>query len=1022
MSVSSLFDKARKSATDRNWSQAVELARAGGVAGVSDDGREIVLKVKTRGRPTPYEVTLWPPEDDCGCECGREPGCVHVCAALIALQQARTAAESEQAEAPAAKPAARSAAAPPPAPAARGPARPAPPARQNTMSGLPGPLPVARKSFQVQLRYRFRTKEQSLVVDREVVWPDGRTQPLERPLAQTDMMADTWDAHVETVLVGTAPGPLSADKLRKILTLLDPRCQATLDGRPIRISPEPVLFRARLTDDGAGFKVGLVRPTGIDQLFQGAVIVGDVMRPTSYGDLSKEQRDVLVKGVHFSREDVSKLVTDVLPRLEEQIPVDIVSERLPRRESLVPRIEIQLEEEAGGLRVWPVVVYGDPIFARIRQGVLRQEGEIVPARDLGAERAVAHAFEKRLTLRVDVQTFMLPQDAAVFLQQRLPLHEGPVSGRVDANRFQVLDSPLEPIVQVVRLPTAEGGGFKVEVDFRGPIGRADPVNVLRAWQTGRPLVALVDGGYAPLPEGWMQQHGALLMELLDARDARGRVDRAATHALVELLEDTSGEVPEDLDRLRAFLAGEDGVPDPVPPVGLNAELRHYQLAGYQWLRFLRDMDLHGILADDMGLGKTVQTLAVLSDTPGPHLVIAPTSVIENWAREIERFAPGLSVSRYHGAGRQFEDRDVTLTSYALLRLDKDLLAKRKWVYVVLDEAQAIKNPESLTARAARQLDARHRLALSGTPVENRLSELWSIFRFLMPGLLGAPAAFRERFEKPIENGDARARSNLRRRIRPYVLRRLKQQVATELPSLTEMVVRCEMGDEQRKVYEAVRLAMRNDVLALLDDRGVEGASLQVLEALLRMRQAACDPSLLPAELAAEAGSCKLDQLEELLTDIVCDGHKTLIFSQWTTLLDRVEPRLKSLGLNWVRLDGSTRDRQGVIDKFQDPNGPPVFLLSLKAGGFGLNLTAADYVVHLDPWWNPAVERQATDRAHRIGQNRPVVSCKLIATGTVEERILDLQEAKKALADAALGGDGAFLRTLSATDLRALFDA
>jgi SNF2 family DNA or RNA helicase len=291
----------------------------------------------------------------------------------------------------------------------------------------------------------------------------------------------------------------------------------------------------------------------------------------------------------------------------------------------------------------------------------------------------------------------------------------------------------------------------------------------------------------------------------------------------------------------------------------------------------------------------------------------------------------------------------------------------------------------------------------------------------MPGLLGSVESFRERFVRPIEAGSQRAREDLNRRVRPYVLRRLKQQVAPELPTLTEMVVRCEMGPDQRRIYEAVRLAARNDVQRVIAERGMGRATFQVLEALLRMRQACCDPSLLPGEIGLDAGSCKLDRLEELLVEIIVEDHKALIFSQWTSLLDRVERRLERLGIAWVRLDGSTRNRQDVIDAFQDPSGPPVFLLSLKAGGTGLNLTAADYVVHLDPWWNPAVEQQATDRAHRIGQDKPVVSCRLIAEGTVEERILDLQDAKRDLADAALGTDGGFVQSLSTDELRSLFE-
>nr|MBA2321826.1 DEAD/DEAH box helicase [Deltaproteobacteria bacterium] len=336
--------------------------------------------------------------------------------------------------------------------------------------------------------------------------------------------------------------------------------------------------------------------------------------------------------------------------------------------------------------------------------------------------------------------------------------------------------------------------------------------------------------------------------------------------------------------------------------------------------------------------------------------------------------------------------------------------------------QAIKNPGTRQTRTVKTLDARARIALTGTPVENRLEELWSLFRFCLPGLLGSEEAFRERFVRPIENGDDKARRALRSRVRPYVLRRLKQQVEKDLPLLTEMVVRCEMAPEQRRIYDTVRLTARRDVLAAISERGVRGATFQVLEALLRMRQACCDPALLPGEIGDGAASAKLDRMEELLVELVCDDHKALVFSQWTSLLDLVEPRLQKLGIQYVRLDGSTRDRGAVIAAFQSPTGPPVFLLSLKAGGTGLNLTAADYVLLLDPWWNPAVERQATDRAHRIGQTRPVVSLRLIAEHTVEERILELQAAKRELADAALGEEGGFVKALTGDELRSLFES
>jgi SNF2 family DNA or RNA helicase len=414
----------------------------------------------------------------------------------------------------------------------------------------------------------------------------------------------------------------------------------------------------------------------------------------------------------------------------------------------------------------------------------------------------------------------------------------------------------------------------------------------------------------------------------------------------------------------------------------------------------------------MGLGKTLQALCALR---GRTLVVAPTSVLFNWEEEIARFRPGLRASLYHGAGRRLDPAaDVTLTSYAILRLDADALAAVAWDSAILDEAQTIKNPDSQVARAAHRLAAGFRVTLSGTPVENRLEELWSQLHFTNPGLLGSREDFAERTARPVAAGDAAAVARLRERIRPFVLRRLKREVAPELPPRTEVVLHAVLSDEERAVYDAVRAATREDVLRRL---GQGGGVLAALEALLRLRQAACHPGLVPGGPPAET-SAKLELLLEFLDESVADGHKALVFSQWTSLLDRVEPVLRRAGIEFLRLDGSTRDRAAVVEGFQHEAGSPVLLISLGAGGLGLNLTAADHVFILDPWWNPAAEEQAADRAHRIGQTRPVMIYRLVAQDSVEERVLALQARKRALADAALGGAGA-AAPLTREDLLAL---
>lgn len=983
-----LLEAAREAAGARVWSAGVKLARSGAVQGVSDDGEEVFLKVKANGRALPHEVYLWPEDEDWGCDC-ELPGdvCIHVVAAIIAGRKAVKAGGTEKT------------------------------------------LPAPKATYAVTLRYVFTSQKSALQVKRHLVYKDGRHRVLTTSLSDEDVLVERADAQAESLLALHPGGPLPGETLRRLLYILEGDAKATLDGASVKLSREALSFEVRVTDAGEGFKVGLYRPPGIEKLFRGAALHDGVLRPTSHGDLTRDQRKMLLRGVTFSSDEVARLVSDYLPRLADRIPVRVTTERLPDDDHLKPRVQLVLQELHDGLAVEPRLVYGDPPVARITPGgaLERISGAIVAGRDLAAERAAVRRFEARLGMSVGYRKTLRPEDAAEFLTSRLDRHDGPVLGKVDPNRFRIENRPVVPRIDVRQ----SDDGWFLDVAFTGAGARgsetsieADPYTVLSAWRSKRSMVPLMDGGYAPLPTDWLKHHGALLRELLDGRDANGKVRRTATAALVELLEETEGDVPPDLKRLREWLEGGDGLPDVEVPPGLQADLRPYQKAGLQWTRFLRDMELSGILADDMGLGKTVQALAAILDATrngGRSLVIAPTSVVRNWVSEAKKFAPELSVNLYHGPTRALDDADLTVTTYALLRLDLDALSKKEWTYAILDEAQAIKNPSSQTARAACSLPAEHRLALTGTPVENRLEELWSLFRFLMPGLLGSLESFKERFVRPIESGSTSARKALRSRVRPYVLRRLKSQVATELPPLTEQVLSCELSDDQRRLYQTVRMAARDDVQQALADGARGGGTFQVLEALLRMRQACCDPALLPGDIGDGIGSAKLDVLEDLLVEVVLEEHKALVFSQWTGLLDRVELRLKKLGIDWVRLDGSTRDRQSLIDRFQSDEGPPVFLLSLKAGGTGLNLTAADYVVHLDPWWNPAVEQQATDRAHRIGQDKPVVSYKLIAEGTVEERILELQASKKDLAEAAIGTEGGFLKSLSAAELRGLFE-
>jgi superfamily II DNA or RNA helicase len=470
-----------------------------------------------------------------------------------------------------------------------------------------------------------------------------------------------------------------------------------------------------------------------------------------------------------------------------------------------------------------------------------------------------------------------------------------------------------------------------------------------------------------------------------------------------------------------------------PPKGLQCELRGYQTQGLSWLQFLRANNLNGVLADDMGLGKTIQTLAhiLIEHESGrmnlPTLVVAPTSLMTNWRLESTKFAPDLKVLILHGNDRrdlfeQITQHHLILTTYPLLSRDKDQLLKHEYHMLVLDEAQVIKNPNTMAHRIVQQIQARHRLCLTGTPMENHLGELWSLFYFLMPGFLGDQKKFNQIFRFPIEKmGDEERRQNLARRVKPFMLRRTKQQVVSELPPKTEIVQNIELLPEQRALYESIRMTMHERVQQEIRDKGLKRSHIVILDALLKLRQVCCDPRLLKLDIARHMiESAKVQFLKDTLPEMVEEGRQILLFSQFTSMLALIEQELNSMGISYVKLTGQTKDRAQPIDDFQSGK-VSVFLISLKAGGTGLNLTAADTVIHFDPWWNPAVENQATDRAYRIGQEKPVFVYKLMTVGTVEEKIMAMQQRKSNLLSgifqANSEGEGAF----SSDDLEALFE-
>jgi superfamily II DNA or RNA helicase len=549
--------------------------------------------------------------------------------------------------------------------------------------------------------------------------------------------------------------------------------------------------------------------------------------------------------------------------------------------------------------------------------------------------------------------------------------------------------------------------------------------LLDALAKGQSTITLGDGSVGLLPTDWL----ARLRPIAGAGTTSGDVKRftrsqvALLDALLATLPDVSAD--ETFETARIELRSFDRVSAADPPPTFRGTLREYPREGLGWFVFLRRFRLGGCLADDMGLGKTVQVLALLEalrvEAAGPSIVVVPKSLVFNWVREAERFAPALRVLDYTGADRGKVDPaavDVVITTYGTLRRDAPTLASIEFEYAILDEAQAIKNAGTASAKAARLLRARHRLALSGTPIENRLTELWSLFEFLNPGMLGGPSTFAAIAKLTTGPDGESGRALLATAMRPVILRRTKDQVAPELPERVEQTLEVELERGQRKFYDALLERYRRSVLDRVDRLGIDKARMHILEALLRLRQAACHPVLADPS-RVELPSAKLDALLPALAEVVEEGHKAVVFSQFTSFLALVRERLDSQGLRYEYLDGQTRDRQARVDHFQDDASIPLFLVSLKAGGHGLNLTAADYVYLLDPWWNPAVEAQAIDRTHRIGQTRRVIATRLVARATIEEKILELQASKRALADAILSADQGVLGKIGREELEAL---
>ncbi|GHU99025.1 Snf2 family protein [Deltaproteobacteria bacterium] len=632
--------------------------------------------------------------------------------------------------------------------------------------------------------------------------------------------------------------------------------------------------------------------------------------------------------------------------------------------------------------------------------------------------------------------FLEPEEAIVFLLDVYPamVDYYRIYGEHALTRYKVRAAKSFVTADVTSNEKEKWFSLDINVSYEG---QSLPLEkIWKAWTRGKRYVQLKDGAYTNLPEAWLSKLARRLQSLgLDpSKPPRQKFQLFEAPVLDTLLEDMPNATTDSFwNSLREKIRSFREITPIASPKGLNASLRSYQQQGLSYLNFLSEYGFGGILADEMGLGKTVQSLAFIQymaerHREGQNLIVVPTSVLPNWEREAKKFVPNLKCVIIYGARRggllkHAADAHIVVTTYALLRRNLEEMEKYDFNTVILDEAQNIKNPNTITARAVRRLNARMRLCLSGTPIENNLFELWSLFEFLMPGFLGSQHAFQCGIVKPIKDGDTETLEYLRTRVRPFILRRTKAEVAQDLPPKLENVTFCALEDAQAELYTALARKLRAQVLADVDEKGIAKSQMSILDALLKLRQICCHPRLLKIEMPGFSNnlpSGKFNAFKDMVTEIVEGGHKMLVFSQFVRMLHIIRQWLDASKMPFCYLDGASKERLEMVDKFNNSPDIPIFLISLKAGGTGLNLTSADYVIHYDPWWNPAVENQATDRTHRIGQTRQVFSYKLICENTVEEKIVKLQASKRDMAEAIIPGRGAW-KPLTRDDLEMIFD-
>jgi len=757
-------------------------------------------------------------------------------------------------------------------------------------------------------------------------------------------------------------------------------------------------------------------------------------------DALKVENFIKTGNIVFNKDQWAEKVRDIILPLSKEYHVDFDKSLLKEVKGIQPEVHLQLIEKGDFLVFQPIYTYNGHQAMGNNRAIITIPGEekmMVIHRNTESENAFIKKLENlhsQFLINTDTNSLSLKGTEVLRNNWFFLFIDAMKEMKVPVLGFEALRNfrfnTARPKTHIHVSSGLDWFDARVEIEFGTQ--RIGISEIKKALASKQSFVHLNDGTLGILPDEWLKRY-SLLFKVGDGKSEGLRLSRYHLSVIDELYEnrdesEISFALDEKFQKLREFKK----IPKTKPPKHLKDILRPYQVSGFQWLNYLNDVGWGGILADDMGLGKTVQALSMLNHYKAVNnglkaIVICPTTLIYNWQNEVGKFTPGITHTIHHGnaRGRDIEELlkfNIIITTYGTLRSDIQILSKILFDYVILDESQAIKNPSSKVTKAAILLQAKNRLCMSGTPLQNNTFDIFAQMNFLNPGLLGSMEFFRNEFATPIDKfGETEQKEHLRKLLYPFILRRTKEQVAKDLPEKTETILFCEMDPEQRAIYDSYRNIYRDKILGAINDQGIGKSQLTILQGLMKLRQICDSPAILNEDEKYPNHSIKLDELTREITENI-GSHKALVFSQFLGMLSLIKENLTEAGIKFEYFDGSTSapDREKAIRNFQDQEECRVFLISLKAGGVGLNLTAADYVYIVDPWWNPAVEQQAIDRTHRIGQTKNIFAYRMICIDTIEDKILQLQDRKKILAKELITDDSGFVKSLTKNDVEYLF--